>query len=61
VTIKEIVTQNKQLIFYKIMPLSCLMYGSETWTVRRKDKRQLEATKVRFQWNVAGYTPWDKE
>jgi hypothetical protein len=37
------------------------LYGSETWTVRRTDKRGLEAAEMRFLRYVAGYTLWDKE
>jgi hypothetical protein len=34
---------------------------SETWTLRRTEKRRLEATEMWFLRYVAGYTVWDKE
>jgi hypothetical protein len=38
--------KDMQFKFYKIMALPCLTYGSETWTLRRIDERQLEAAEM---------------
>jgi hypothetical protein len=47
-----------QLKFCKTRILSCLMYGSETWT----DERRLEAAEIAVPTVcTAGYTVWDNE
>jgi hypothetical protein len=33
-----------------------LLYGRETWTLNRSDKRKIETAEMRFLWHVAGYT-----
>jgi hypothetical protein len=39
----------------------CLMYGSESRTLRNTDERRLDATITLFLRYVAGYALWDKE
>jgi hypothetical protein len=45
---KKFGTQNKQLKFYKIMVVLCLMFGGETWTLRRTDERKSEGAEAMF-------------
>jgi hypothetical protein len=42
------------LRFYKIMAVPTL-YGSECWTLTKRQKRRLEAAEMRFLRSVAGY------
>jgi hypothetical protein len=49
------VRKGKELKFYETMALPCLMHECETWTLRGKDQRRLEAAEVLFLWYVAGY------
>jgi hypothetical protein len=48
-------TGRQKLKFYETTALPCLMYGSETWTLRRTDETRLEV------WHVAGYALWGKK
>jgi hypothetical protein len=40
--------KGKQLKLYKPVALPCLMYRSETWTLRKSDKERLEAEERLF-------------
>ena len=37
------------------------MYGSENWSLKRSDKRTVEAAEMRFLRPTAGYTLLDKK
>jgi hypothetical protein len=41
--------------FYKIMAIPTLLYGSEYWTLTKRQKSRLEAAEMRFLRSVAGY------
>jgi hypothetical protein len=43
------------LRFYKIMAIPALLYGSECWTLTKRQKSRLEAAEVRFLRSVAAY------
>jgi hypothetical protein len=43
------------LRFYKIMAIPTLLYGSECWTLTKRQKSTLEAEEMRFLRSVAGY------
>jgi hypothetical protein len=43
------------LRFYKIMAMPTLLYGSECWTLTKRQKSRLEAAEMRFLRSVAGY------
>ena len=43
-------------IYYKVMAVPVLMYGSENWPLNRSDKRKIEAAEIRFLRPMAGYT-----
>jgi hypothetical protein len=46
--------------FHKTMALRCLLYGSETWTLRRIDERRLKAAEMWSVRCIAGYAVRDK-
>jgi hypothetical protein len=43
------------LRFYKIMAIPTLLYGSECWTLTKRQKSRLEAEEMRFLISVIGY------
>jgi hypothetical protein len=43
------------LRFYKMMVIPTLLYGSECWTLTKRQIRRLEAAEMRFLRSVAGY------
>jgi hypothetical protein len=43
------------LRFYRIMAIPTLLYGSECWTLTKRQKSRLEAAEMRFLRTVAGY------
>lgn len=47
--------------FYKVMAAPMLLYGSEFWTLTKKEERRIEAAEMRFLRSVAGYTLLDKK
>jgi hypothetical protein len=63
-TIKHTLTNKTrkvtQLKFYKAMAAPVLLYGSETWALKRSDKRKIETSEMRFLRYVAGYNGWDE-
>jgi hypothetical protein len=48
------VSKETLLRFYKIMAIPTLLYGSECWTLTKRQKRRLEAEEMRFLTLVAG-------
>ena len=60
-TLKGKAQLSTQIKFYKVMAVPVLMYGSEKWSLRRSDKRKIEASEMRFLRPIAGYTLWDKK
>jgi hypothetical protein len=42
------------------MAVPLLLYGSETWTVKKEDKMRIQAEKMKFSWSVKGFTVMDK-
>ena len=43
------------------MAVPVLMYGCVNWSLKRSDKRKIEAAEMRFLRPMAGYTLWDKK
>ena len=43
------------------MAVPVLMYGCVNWSLKRSDKRKIEAAEMRFLGSMAGYTLWDKK
>jgi hypothetical protein len=54
ITLGQNAKKNAQLNFYKTTALPCLMYGSETWTLRGTDEGRLEVAGMRFVQHVVG-------
>jgi hypothetical protein len=42
------------------MAVPTLLYGCETWTLNRSDKRKIETPEMRFLRHVAGFTRRDE-
>ncbi|PSN48274.1 hypothetical protein C0J52_03046 [Blattella germanica] len=59
-TLRNKTRKDTQLRFYNTIALSQLLYGSETWTHRRKDINEIEASEMRFLHGVKGCTRLDK-
>jgi hypothetical protein len=62
-TIKRIlagkVRKETLLRFYKIMAIPTLLYGSECWTLTKRQKSRLEAAEMRFLRSVKGFRSID--
>jgi hypothetical protein len=50
------VQKGTQIKLYTTLALPVLLYGSETWTVKSKDKSTLTAAEMRFMCKTAKYT-----
>ena len=63
-TIKRSLKKTSKLTkikFYKVMAIPMLLYGSESWTLTKQDKRNIETSEMKFLRSVANYTLWDKK
>jgi hypothetical protein len=45
--------------FYKIMAVPVLLYGSETWTLRKRDWNRIQAAETKYLVTVKGCTRLD--
>ncbi|KAJ4445485.1 hypothetical protein ANN_07293 [Periplaneta americana] len=45
--------------FMKTLARPVLCYGSEAWTLRKKDESRITANEMKFMRYTAGYTKWD--
>jgi hypothetical protein len=45
-----------EIKFYKPMAVPVLRYGSEIWTITKKQEAKMETGEMEFLWSVAGYT-----
>jgi hypothetical protein len=50
------VQKGTRIKLYTTLALPVLLYGSETWTVKSKDKSRLTAAEIRFMRKTAKYT-----
>jgi hypothetical protein len=50
------VQKNTRIKLYNTLALPVLLYGSENWIVKSKDKSRLTAAGMRFTWNTGGIT-----
>ena len=46
--------------FYKVVPRTSLLYGSETWVTTKTDMTGLESAEMGFLRSVTGYPRLDK-
>jgi len=40
---------------YNTLALPVLLYGSETWTVKKRDARRITAVQIKYMRRTAGY------
>lgn len=55
----SLVQKSTRLRLYKTLARPVLTYGSEAWTIRRKDESRVTSNEMRFMRRTAGYTKWD--
>jgi hypothetical protein len=53
------VQKGTRIKLYNTLALPILLYGSETWTVKSKDKSRLTAAEMKFKRKTARYTRRD--
>jgi hypothetical protein len=58
-TFKPTWVQSSSIKVYSALALPILLYGSEIWTLRPKDKKRLTLIKIKFFRRTAGYTLFD--
>jgi DNA-binding sugar fermentation-stimulating protein len=54
-----LVQKSSRIKIYNAPALRILLYGSEIWTLRQKDKNRLTSTEMNFSRRRAGYTLLD--
>jgi hypothetical protein len=52
----SLVQQHKRLNIYRTLATPVLIYGSEAWTIRKADKKRLQAAEMKFMRKTAGFT-----
>jgi hypothetical protein len=52
--------KDTQIKFYQVMAVPTLLYGSECWTMRKRDMHKLQAAEMRSLRSVKGCTRLDK-
>ena len=50
-----------RIIVYNALAACILLYISETWTLRQKDKKWLSSIELKFFWRTAGHTLFDQK
>jgi hypothetical protein len=55
-TLKKKTRKETNLKFYKIIAVPVLLYGSETWTLRKRDWNRIQATEKKYLRTVKGCT-----
>jgi hypothetical protein len=59
-TLKNKTRKETNLKFYKIMPLPVLLYGSETWTLRKREWNRIQAAEMKYLRTVKGCIRFDQ-
>lgn len=54
-TLKSKARKDTLLKFYKVMSVPSLLYGSETWVMKKRDASRLQTNEMKFLRSVAGY------
>ena len=54
-----LVEKHTHMRLYKTLARPVLCYGSESWTMRNRDKSRITASEIRFMHHTAGYMKWD--
>jgi len=55
----SLVQKHTRIRLYKTLARPVLCYGSEAWTLRKKDESRITANEMKFMRYTAGYTKWD--
>lgn len=58
-TFRNKIRKETKLKFYKVMAVPTLAYGSETWTLTKKQQSKIQTTEMKFLRNVKGCTKRD--
>jgi hypothetical protein len=59
-TLKEKTRKDTQIKFCQVMAVPTLLYGSECWTMRKRDTQKLQAAEMRLLRSVKGCARLDK-
>jgi hypothetical protein len=59
-TPKKKTRKETNLIFYKIMEVRVLLYGSETWTLRKRNWNRIQAAEMKCLRTIKGCTSLDQ-
>jgi hypothetical protein len=51
--------ESSRIKVYNALAYPIVLYGSEIWTLRQKDKKRLTSTQMKFFGRTAGYTRFD--
>jgi hypothetical protein len=57
--LKKKTRKDKQLKFYKTMPVPVLMYGSEAWVIKKNDTSRIQSAEMKLLRSVKGCTRMD--
>ena len=57
----SLVQRHTRVRAYKTLARPMLTYGSEAWTIRKKDISRITASEMKFMRRTAGYTKLDKK
>lgn len=60
-TLKRKVRKETIMKFYKVIAIPTCLYGSETWTMTKRDISRLQAAEMRFLRATAGYSLTDRK
>ena len=58
-TFRNKIRNETKLKFYKVMAVPMLAYGSETWTLNKKQQSKIQASEMKFLRSVKGCTKRD--
>jgi hypothetical protein len=59
-TLKNKTRKETNLKFYKIMAVPVLLYGSETWTLRKRDWNRIQVAEMKYLKAAKGCTSLDQ-
>jgi hypothetical protein len=53
-TLKTKTRKETNLKFYKVMAIPVLLYGYETWTLKKTDRNRIQAAEIKYLRTVTG-------
>jgi hypothetical protein len=57
----SLVQEHTRLNIYRTLARPVLIFGSETWTIRKADEKRLQAAEIKFMRKTDGLTLWDRK